>query len=155
MPGGFRYCLQASNVSSQTEELWYNETVCLWMTTYIYIYKILNYFLVTTFLHTVGYNFLTYFHIYLHHHRHHHVALPARISLTLSSHILYTELLYIGSSWLACLFSFMWWRPQKYVTYEFVLTSPAASRMFGSSNLDIFVMGVLWPYSCCFVSLCL
>ena len=33
--GGFRSQLQASNVSSHTEELWYNETVCLWMTIYI------------------------------------------------------------------------------------------------------------------------
>ena len=35
---GFRSQLQASYVSSHTEELWYNETVCLWMTIYIYIY---------------------------------------------------------------------------------------------------------------------
>ena len=33
--GGFRSQLQASYVSNHTEELWYNETVCLWMTTYI------------------------------------------------------------------------------------------------------------------------
>ena len=32
---GFRSELQASYVSSHTEELWYNETVCLWMTIYI------------------------------------------------------------------------------------------------------------------------
>ena len=36
--GGFRSQLQASYVSSHTEELLYNETVCLWMTIYIYIY---------------------------------------------------------------------------------------------------------------------
>ena len=36
--GGFRSQLQASYVSSYTEELWYNETVSLWMTIYIYIY---------------------------------------------------------------------------------------------------------------------
>ena len=36
--GGFRDQLQASYVSSHTEELLYNETVCLWMTIYIYIY---------------------------------------------------------------------------------------------------------------------
>ena len=35
---GFRFQLQASYVSSHTKELWYNETVCLWMTIYIYIY---------------------------------------------------------------------------------------------------------------------
>ena len=27
--------LQVSDMSSHTEELWYNETVCLWMTIYI------------------------------------------------------------------------------------------------------------------------
>ena len=38
--GGFRSQLQASNLSSHTEELWYNETVCLSMTIYlIYKYK--------------------------------------------------------------------------------------------------------------------
>ena len=36
--GGFQSQLQVSNVSSHTEELWYNETVCLRMTIYIYIY---------------------------------------------------------------------------------------------------------------------
>ena len=36
--GGFRSQLQASKVSSHTEELWYNEIVCLWMTIYINIY---------------------------------------------------------------------------------------------------------------------
>ena len=36
--GVFRSQLQASYVSSHTEELWYNETVCLWLTIYIYIY---------------------------------------------------------------------------------------------------------------------
>ena len=35
---GFQSQLQASYVSSHTEELWYNETACLWMTIYIYIY---------------------------------------------------------------------------------------------------------------------
>ena len=34
----FQSQLQASYVSSHTEELWYNETVCLWITIYIYIY---------------------------------------------------------------------------------------------------------------------
>ena len=36
--GGFRSQLQASYVFSHTEELWFNETVCLWMTIFIYIY---------------------------------------------------------------------------------------------------------------------
>ena len=34
--GGFLSQLQASYISSNTEELWYNETVCLGMTIYIY-----------------------------------------------------------------------------------------------------------------------
>ena len=34
--GRFRSQFQASYMSSHTEELWYNETVCLWMTIYIY-----------------------------------------------------------------------------------------------------------------------
>ena len=37
--GGFQSQLQVSWVSSHTEELWYNETVCLGVTIYIYIYK--------------------------------------------------------------------------------------------------------------------
>ena len=32
--GGFRSQLQAPYVSRHTEELWYNETVCLYMTIY-------------------------------------------------------------------------------------------------------------------------
>ena len=36
--GGFRSQLQASYVSSHTEESWYNDSYCLWMTVYIYIY---------------------------------------------------------------------------------------------------------------------
>ena len=36
--GGFRSQLEASCMSSHTEELWYNETVCLWMTIYMHIY---------------------------------------------------------------------------------------------------------------------
>ena len=35
--GGFQSQLQASYVFSHTEELWYNETVCLWITIYIII----------------------------------------------------------------------------------------------------------------------
>ena len=35
---GFRFQLNASNMSSYTEELHYKETVRLWMTIYIYIY---------------------------------------------------------------------------------------------------------------------
>ena len=40
--GGFRSQLQASYVSSHTEELWYNKTACLWMTTHTYIYAQLD-----------------------------------------------------------------------------------------------------------------
>ena len=36
--GGFRSQLQAYYGSRHTEELWYNETICLCMTIYIYIY---------------------------------------------------------------------------------------------------------------------
>ena len=36
--GRFPSQLQAFYVSNHIEELWYNETVCLWMTIYIYIY---------------------------------------------------------------------------------------------------------------------
>ena len=37
--GGFRSHLEASNRSSNTAELWYNETICLWMTIYMDLYK--------------------------------------------------------------------------------------------------------------------
>ena len=57
--GGFRSQLPACYVSSHTEELWYNETVCLWMTIYIYIY------------------------IYIYHH---HGVPPVQISLILFCH---------------------------------------------------------------------
>ena len=36
--GGFQCQLEATCVSSHTDELWYNETLFLWMTIYIYIY---------------------------------------------------------------------------------------------------------------------
>ena len=53
-----------------------------------------------------------------------------------------TELLYVGSSWSFCLCSSMWKGPQEYLTYEFVTTSPAVSRMPVSSNLDTFRDGL-------------
>ena len=34
--GGFRSQFESYHVSSHTEELWYNETVCLWMIIYIF-----------------------------------------------------------------------------------------------------------------------
>ena len=52
-----------------------------------------------------------------------------------------TELLYIGSSWSSCICSSMWKGPLEDITYEFVLTSPAVSRMSGSFNLDSFRNG--------------
>ena len=52
-----------------------------------------------------------------------------------------TELLYIDSSWLSCFCSSMWRGPLEYIAYEFVLTSPAVSRMSGSSNFDSFCDG--------------
>ena len=51
---------------------------------------------------------------------------------------IYTELLYVGSSWSPCLCSSMQRGPQEYITYELVPTSPAVSRMSGSSNFDSF-----------------
>ena len=36
MLDGFRSRFRASYVTSHTEEFWKNETVCLWMTIYIY-----------------------------------------------------------------------------------------------------------------------
>ena len=52
-----------------------------------------------------------------------------------------TYLLYLGSSWSSCFCSSMWSGPQEYITYEFVFTSPAVSRMSGSSNFDSFLDG--------------
>ena len=45
-----------------------------------------------------------------------------------------TKQLHIGSSWL----SNLWKCPQEYIASEFVLTSPAVSRMPDSSDLDSF-----------------
>ena len=42
--GAFRSQLQVSYVSSHTEELWYNETTCLWKRIYIYIYILIDTF---------------------------------------------------------------------------------------------------------------
>ena len=66
-----------------------------------------------------------------------------------------TELLSVGSSRSSCLCSSMCRVPQEYITYESVLTYRAVSCMFGSSNLDSFVMGGRWPYSCRFMGCCL
>ena len=45
---------------------------------------------------------------------------------------------HIGSSWSSNLSLSMYSGPQEYITYEFILTSPAVSHMSGSSNLDSF-----------------
>ena len=50
---------------------------------------------------------------------------------------------YAGSSWASCLCSSMWRGPQEYITYELVPTSPAVSRVSGSSNLGSFRDGWL------------
>ena len=86
-------------------------------------------------------------------HHHHHVTSPTWISdpLTPPFSIVHrfrlvfkaiscidTELLYVGSSWSPRLCSSVWRGPQEYVNYELVSTSPAVSRMSGSSNLDSF-----------------
>ena len=52
-----------------------------------------------------------------------------------------TELSYVGSSWSSCFCSSMCRGPREYVTYEFVLTSPAVSHMSGSLNLESFCDG--------------
>ena len=49
-----------------------------------------------------------------------------------------TEQLYVGSCWSSCLCSSIWRGPQEYIAYELVPTSPAVSRMSGSSNFDSF-----------------
>ena len=43
--GGFQSQLEASCMSNQTEELWYNETVCLWMTIYVCVCVCVQYIL--------------------------------------------------------------------------------------------------------------
>ena len=59
-----------------------------------------------------------------------------------------TELFYACSSLSSCLRTPMRRVSPEYVTYEVVHTSPAVSRMSGSSS---FRDGGKWPYSCCFV----
>ena len=54
-----------------------------------------------------------------------------------------TELLYKDSSWSSYRCSPMWRGPLEYITFEFVLTFPAVSRMSGSSNLDSFLWWVV------------
>ena len=61
----------------------------------------------------------------------------------LGDYIMYRQLLYVDSSWSSCLCTSMWRGPQKYVTNEFIPTSPAVSHMSGSSDLDSFRDGLL------------
>ena len=98
----------------------------------------------------------------LYHHHHHQVMLSARISLTLSRHpslspIFFTAGLqgYIPYRHRAsvCRFklvkgSAMWRGPQKYITYEFVPTSPAMSCMSGSPAMSC-MSGSWWMGSGC------
>ena len=56
---------------------------------------------------------------------------------------IYTELLYVGSSWSPWICSSMWWGPQEYITYELVPTSTAVSCMSGLSDFDSFRDGWL------------
>ena len=49
-----------------------------------------------------------------------------------------TELLYVSSSWSSCLCTSTWRGPLDYIPYELFPTSPAVSRITGSSNLDSF-----------------
>ena len=46
-----------------------------------------------------------------------------------------TSLLYVCSSWSSCFCLAICGGPLEYITYEFVLASPAVSCMSGSSNL--------------------
>ena len=102
-----------------------------------------------------------------HHHHLHHVTLLSQIFQTLSHHLSLSPTapgrssrlhpLSVQSfsiykfSWSSNLCSSMCGGPQDYITYEFVPTSPAVSRMSGLSNLDSFRDGRLCPYSSCFV----
>ena len=96
------------------------------------------------------YDFTIYHH---HHHHHHQVVLLARISLTLSQPVsivhrsrqvlkttscIDTELWYIDSSVSSSLCSFVYRGLLEFITYQFLLTSPAVTRMSGSSNLGSF-----------------
>ena len=88
---------------------------------------------------------------------HHHVALSARIFLTLSRHPSLSSIAFGRSSGLhpvtaqSCCMQVRAGRPafdrpwegvsQEYTTYELVPTSPAVSRVSGSSNFDSFRYG--------------
>ena len=65
-----------------------------------------------------------------------------------------TELLYVGSSWTPCLYSFMWRGSLEYITFELVPTSPAVSPCLVCLILIVFVISGRWPYSCCFMGCC-
>ena len=62
-----------------------------------------------------------------------------------------TELLLISSSCSPNPCMSVWRGPEENISYEFVFTSPALSRVPCSSNLDDFEMGGRWSYSCRFV----
>ena len=55
---GFRSQLQVSYDSSHTEELWYYETVCLWMTLYIYISEYIYVLYIYIWIYTYVYKYI-------------------------------------------------------------------------------------------------
>ena len=90
-----------------------------------------------------------YIYIYLYHHHHLEHGYPwsslatppycPRFRQVLSvASCIYTELLYVCSSWSLCLCSSMCRGPQEFITNELVPTPPAVSRMSSSSNFDSF-----------------
>ena len=66
-----------------------------------------------------------------------------------------TELLWIGSSWLPHHCSSAWGGPQKYITYEHTLTSPACPTCLAHLTWMVFEMVGRCLYSCSFVGCCL
>ena len=102
------------------------------------------------------------------HHYHHLVMTPARATLTLCRHSsssfivsaraksrIFTELLYIGSSWSSCFCSAMWgvhWKTSLMISSLLLQQCPACLVCL---TLIVFLMGGRWPYSCCFEACCL
>ena len=131
--------------------------MCIYLSTYIHIHiyiYIYIYIYTQTYIHIYK---ILYIYIYLHTYISSsssscHTActdLPNTLSPAISiihhslevfqtKSCISTELLYIGSSWLSYLCSSIWRGPQKYIFYEFILTSPVVSHISGSSNFDSF-----------------
>ena len=68
---------------------------------------------------------------------------------------IYTELLYVGLSWLSCLCSVMQRGPQEYITYELILLLQQCPTCLVYLILMVFMIGDKWPYSYCFEECCL